>query len=200
MTALVHHTISGSCSSGCDVITGNLHLSSADNRRQEEFGFRLGLALTGINRKQCGSMFLRWPAVWCPDTTQLALQRGCPSCSKQLMVFFFFCVHSYISGVHQFDGDFYVCDRFSNPTIEVVIIPFRGWCMLGVFLLLAFTCPGYECQDFSGCVMECMCAQTRPRFILSSERVLGECGQKQCLLQGENSFYRRLKRRSKPRS
>ena len=83
-----------------------------------------------------------------PDTTQLALQLGCPPCSKQSMVFFFICVHSYISGVHHFCGDCYVCDRFFNPTMEVVIIPFRGWCMLDVYLLLAFTCPGHECQDF----------------------------------------------------
>ena len=34
--------------------------------------------------------------------------------------------------------------------------------------------------------MECMCAQTRPRFILSSERVWGEWSQNQCKLQGKN--------------
>ena len=31
---------------------------------------------------------------------------------------------------------------FFNPTIEVVSFRLRGWCMLGVFLLL-----GHECQD-----------------------------------------------------
>ena len=36
---------------------------------------------------------------------------------------------------------------FSNPTIEVVTFRLRGWCMLGVFLLLAFTRLGHECQD-----------------------------------------------------
>ena len=30
-----------------------------------------------------------------------------------------------------------------------------------------------------------MCAQTRPRFVLSSERVLGEWSQKSCYLQGK---------------
>ena len=34
-----------------------------------------------------------------------------------------------------------------NPTIEVVTFHLHGWCMLGVFLLLAFTCLGHECQD-----------------------------------------------------
>ena len=43
--------------------------------------------------------------------------------------------------------------------------------MLGVFLLLAFTRQGHECQDLLSPAMECMCAQTRPRFIRSSERV-----------------------------
>ena len=33
---------------------------------------------------------------------------------------------------------------FLNPTIEVVSFRLRGWCMLGVFLSLAF---GHECQD-----------------------------------------------------
>ena len=44
--------------------------------------------------------------------------------------------------------------------------------MLGVFLLPAFTRRGHERQDFFGVrAMKCMCARTRPRFILSSERV-----------------------------
>ena len=34
-----------------------------------------------------------------------------------------------------------------NPTIEVVTFRLRGWCMLGVFLLLAFARLGHECQD-----------------------------------------------------
>ena len=34
-----------------------------------------------------------------------------------------------------------------NPTIEVVSFQLHGWCMLGVFLLLAFTRLGHECQD-----------------------------------------------------
>ena len=43
--------------------------------------------------------------------------------------------------------------------------------MLGVFLVLAFTRLEHEYEDIlSPCDM---CAQTRPRFILSSERVLG---------------------------
>ena len=36
---------------------------------------------------------------------------------------------------------------FFNPTIEVVTFFLCAWCMLGVFLLLAFTCLGHECQD-----------------------------------------------------
>ena len=34
-----------------------------------------------------------------------------------------------------------------NPTIEVVTFRLRGWCMLGVFLLPAFTPPKHERQD-----------------------------------------------------
>ena len=36
---------------------------------------------------------------------------------------------------------------FFNPTTEVVTFCLHGWCMLGVFLLLAFTRLGHECQD-----------------------------------------------------
>ena len=40
--------------------------------------------------------------------------------------------------------------RFLNPTFEVVTFRLCGRCMLGVFLLLAFTCLGHECQDLLG--------------------------------------------------
>ena len=41
-----------------------------------------------------------------------------------------------------------ICDcYFLNPTIEVVTIRLRGWCMLRVFLLPVFTRLGHECQD-----------------------------------------------------
>ena len=43
---------------------------------------------------------------------------------------------------------FCVRDRLFNPTIEVVAFRLRGWCMLGVFLLPAFTRLGHERQDF----------------------------------------------------
>ena len=79
-----------------------------------------------------------------------------------------------------------------NLTIKVVTFHHRGCCMLGVFLLLAFTCLGHECQDLLSLCDGSMCAQTRPRFILSSERVLGEWGQNPCLLQVENPLYQKI--------
>ena len=36
---------------------------------------------------------------------------------------------------------------FFNPTIKVVTFRLRGWCVLGVFLLRAFTRLGHERQD-----------------------------------------------------
>ena len=36
---------------------------------------------------------------------------------------------------------------FFNPTIKVVTFRLRGWCVLGVFLLPAFTHLGHERQD-----------------------------------------------------
>ena len=53
---------------------------------------------------------------------------------------------SYISGIHLF-GEILANVAFLNPTIEVVTFRLCGWCMLGVFLLPAFTHLGHECQD-----------------------------------------------------
>ena len=61
---------------------------------------------------------------------------------------FFFCVPQlYLWGSPLFGWDFCVCDCFSNPTIKVVTFRLRGWCVLCVFLLLAFTRLGHERQD-----------------------------------------------------
>ena len=51
-------------------------------------------------------------------------------------------------------GEIFVYVYFSPTMIEVVTFHLCGWCMLVVFLLLAFTCLGHVCQDllslFSG--------------------------------------------------
>ena len=60
---------------------------------------------------------------------------------------------SYISGVHHYGRDLCICDHFFNPTIELVTFRLHGWCMLGEFLLPAFTHLGDECQD-----LLCLCA------------------------------------------
>ena len=54
---------------------------------------------------------------------------------------------SYISGVHHFWVRFLRMWPFFNPTIKVVIFRLRGWCVLGVFLLPAFTRLGHDRQD-----------------------------------------------------
>ena len=61
--------------------------------------------------------------------------------------FFFFAFPSYISGVHHFWVRFLRMWPFFNPTIKVVTFRLRGWCVLGVFLLPAFTRLGHERQD-----------------------------------------------------
>ena len=62
--------------------------------------------------------------------------------------FFFFLRSPAISlGFTTFGWDFCICDRFFNPTIKVVTFRLRGWCVLGVFLLPAFTRLGHERQD-----------------------------------------------------
>ena len=87
-------------------------------------------------------------------------------------------------------GFFFVCLFFVfYPTIEAVTFHLHGWCMLGVFLLLAFTRQGHECQHLLS-VLKCMCAQTRPQFILSSKRDLGNQSEP---IQGKSPLYQRLK-------
>ena len=66
--------------------------------------------------------------------------------------FFFFLLlflllHSkHISGFHHFWWVFGYMTIFI-PAIEVFTFRLHGWCMLGMFLLQAFTRLGYECQD-----------------------------------------------------
>ena len=61
--------------------------------------------------------------------------------------FFFLSFPGYISGVHHFWVRFLRMWPFFNPTIKVVKFRLRGWCVLGVFLLPAFTRLGHERQD-----------------------------------------------------
>ena len=86
---------------------------------------------------------------------------------------------SYISGVHHLDESFVYVTNFVyfNPTIEVVTFRLRGWCMLGVFLLPAFTHLGHQYQDLLSLYDGMHVCTSRPRFILSFERVLGEWSQ-----------------------
>ena len=62
---------------------------------------------------------------------------------------------------------------FFNPTIDVVSLRLRGWCMLGVILLSAFTRLGHECQYlFSPCDGMHVRTNYRPWFVLSPQRAL----------------------------
>ena len=69
-------------------------------------------------------------------------------CHTEIFFFFFFCAFpSYISGVHHFWVRFLRMWPFVNPTITIVTFRLRGWCVLGVSFLPAFTRLGHERQD-----------------------------------------------------
>ena len=70
-----------------------------------------------------------------------------PPQSCEVNFFFFFPFPSYISEVHHFWVRFLRMWPFFNPTTKVVTFRLRGWCVLGVFLLRAFTRLGHERQD-----------------------------------------------------
>ena len=63
--------------------------------------------------------------------------------------FFFFCVPQLYLWGSPLLGEIFACVTvfFFNPTIKVVTFRLRGWCVLGVFLLPAFTRLGHERQD-----------------------------------------------------
>ena len=83
-----------------------------------------------------------------------------------------------------------------NSTIEVVTFRLHGWCMLGVFLLLAFTHLGHECQNlFVG--WNRMCAQIRPWFILI-QKSIGWMKSAPRLTPRKNPLYRKLRGGSNP--
>ena len=74
---------------------------------------------------------------------------ACPRSWRHLdRCVYFFPFPSYISGVHHFWVRFLRMWPFFNPTIaKVVTFSLGGWCVLGVFLLPAFTRLGHERQD-----------------------------------------------------
>ena len=93
--------------------------------------------------------------------------------------FFFFIPRLYLWG-SPFRLRFLCMGPFFNPTIEVVTFRLRGWwCMLGVFLLWHSPIEDMN-VIFRVCAIECMCAQARPRFKLSSERGFGEWSLNPC--------------------
>ena len=86
-----------------------------------------------------------------------------------------------------------------NPTIVVVTFRLRGWCILSVFLLPAFTRLGHERQDFFLVhAMERMCAQTRPWSISHPKEFWGSgvrthvTSKGKSTLRGKNSAQRRI--------
>ena len=64
------------------------------------------------------------------------------------MFFVLFCVPQlYLWGSPLLGEIFAYVTVFFNPTIKVVTFRLHGWCVLGVFLLQAFTRLGHERQD-----------------------------------------------------
>ena len=70
------------------------------------------------------------------------------------VVVVFFCGFFFFFGVPQLYlwsspllGEIFAYVTVFNPTIKVVTFRLRGWCVLGVFSLPAFTRPGHERKD-----------------------------------------------------
>ena len=76
---------------------------------------------------------------------------------------------------------------FLIPTIEVVIFRLRGWCMLGVFLLPAFTCLAHECQDLFESVRWNACVHRLDLGLYSHPKEFGRIESEPMLTQREKS-------------
>ena len=69
-------------------------------------------------------------------------------CFLLLLLLLLFCVPQlYLWGSPLLDEIFAYVTVFFNSTSKVVTFRLRGWCVLGVFLLPAFTRLGHERQD-----------------------------------------------------
>ena len=115
-----------------------------------------------------------------------------------------------ISLVFTIFGEFCMCGRvylfvvvvlfcFFTPTIEVVTFRLCGWCMLGVFLLPAFTRLGNECQELLG-PCDGMHVYTDWTSLYALIRVLGNGVRTHVSYKAPPlPFYRSLRGGSKPR-
>ena len=105
-------------------------------------------------------------------------------CSRNCICCYTYSAFTAISLWFTILDDFFVCVyvTVSNQNIEEVTFRLCGWCMLGVFLLLALTRLGHECQDLlSLCNGMYVCTNKNRLcnaminkqnwFILSSEKV-----------------------------
>ena len=109
-------------------------------------------------------------------------QRQDPSSSSAFL--------GYISGVHHFLVRFFAYVTGFNPTIEVITFRLRGWCILGVFLLPAFTHQGHECQDLlSPCDGMHVCTEYTPVYNLI-RKSFWRMESEPMLTPRENSLYR----------
>ena len=140
---------------------GTNNNNSNNSNRIERHNSRF--LVSSLHRKLSPTCTLKWPErtrVQVTHNTASAFHmaachashgaKGQLSCCFFLFFFccFFFCAFpSYFSGVHHFGVRFLRMWPFFNPTIKVVTFRLRGWCVLGVFLLPAFTRLGHERQD-----------------------------------------------------
>ena len=100
-----------------------------------------------------------------------------------------------------------MCDRFFfffffffNPTIEVVTFRPSGWCMLGVFLLQAFTRLGHECYDLLSPRDGIACVHRQDLGLFSHPNEFPGNGVKTHVnSEGKIPLYRKLRGRSNPR-
>ena len=75
-------------------------------------------------------------------------KQSCVICKQFFFFFFiFFCVPQLYLWASPFLGEIFAYVTVFNLTIKVVTFRLRGWCVLGVFLLPAFSRLGHERQD-----------------------------------------------------
>ena len=104
------------------------------------------IKIFGLSNTRSYIIFV-WNILWSGSNAACHFLESCMTFQRLFFWLFFFAFPSCISGDHHFWVRFLRMWQLFNPTIQVVTFRLRGWCVLGVFLLPAFTRLGHERQD-----------------------------------------------------
>ena len=131
-------------------------------------------------------------SVWSVPHDLYDERSGLVCCNPCIFLLLFLLRFSAMSRVFTISGEIFACVTVFNLTIEVVTFRLRGWCMLGVFLLPAFTRLGHECQNLlSPCDGMHVCTDQTSVYTLIRKSCGGMESEPMLPPREKNPFYRK---------